>query len=86
MATYAVTFTSSARKELERLGQPMSDRVFRRIARLASNRRPAGSRKLKGATDVWRIRAGDYRVLYTINDSLRSVDIGAVRHRSDAYR
>ena len=75
-----------SRKELERLGQPQLSRIFRRIAALARSPRPEGCRKLQDASNLWRIRAGDYRVLYAVNDAQKVVDIIAVRHRSDAYR
>ena len=60
--------------------------MFRRIELLATNPRPAGCRKLEGAEDLWRIRIGDYRVIYSVDDARRIVDVSAVRHRSDAYR
>ena len=86
MATYAITFARSARKELERLGEPIGTRVFRRIERLGSDPRPTGCRKLEGAEDLWRIRIGDYRVIYSVDDSGHVVDTTAIRRRSDAYR
>jgi len=86
MARYEVTFARSARKELERLARSLQSRVFRRIELLGSNPRPAGCRKLEGAEDLWRIRIGDYRVIYSIDDPRGVVDVNAVRHRSDAYR
>jgi mRNA interferase RelE/StbE len=86
MAEYSVVFARSARKELERLGQPQLSRIFRRIEALARIPRPEGCRKLQGASNLWRIRAGDYRVLYAVDDAEKIVDIIAVRHRSDAYR
>lgn len=45
-----------------------------------------GCRKLEGGVDLWRIRVGDYRVVYSIDDRRRRVDVAAVRHRSDVYR
>lgn len=86
MAAYDVAFARSARKELEGLTQPLRMRVFRRIERLVDDPRPAGCRKLEGADDLWRIRIGDYRVIYAVDDSRHAVDVIAVRHRSDAYR
>ncbi len=64
----------------------MARRIIWRIEALASNPRPPGCVKLRGADDLWRIRVGDYRVIYSIDDGARIVDISAVRHRSDAYR
>ena len=86
MADYEIFFARSAVKELERFNNPMRSRIFNRIARLASNPRPAGCRKLEGAEDLWRIRIGDYRVIYSVDDSQSIVDINSIRHRSDVYR
>lgn len=63
---YDVVFARSARKELERLEQALSFRILRRIERLSRNPRPDGCRKLQGASNLWRIRIGDYRVLYAV--------------------
>lgn len=84
--SYDVTFARSARKELQALSRALQERLFRRIEALANNPRPAGCRKLEGAEDLWRIRIGDYRVIYSIDDARRHVDVSAVRHRSEAYR
>lgn len=86
IAPYEIAFARSARKELERLREPLRSRIFNRIERLGANPRPTGCGKLEGAEDLWRIRVGDYRVIYSIDDSRRLVDISAIRHRSDAYR
>jgi mRNA interferase RelE/StbE len=71
---------------MERLSPRIASRILRRIVNLATNARPAGCRMLTGPDPLWRIRIGDYRVLYEIQDEQRIVDILAVRHRSDAYR
>ena len=86
MPNYDILFARSARKELEALSPPDQRRVFRRIERLSQEPRPPGCRKLEGAEDLWRIRIGDHRDIYAIDDTRRVVDIVAVRHRSDAYR
>jgi mRNA interferase RelE/StbE len=86
VAEYAVTFSRSARKELEKLPSQLVERLFPKIESLASQPRPAGCKKLKGGQDLWRIRLGDYRVIYLLDDGRRVVDIVAVRHRSEAYR
>ena len=86
MILYTVTFAKSARKELEALARALIPRVFKRIEALAVNPRPAGCRKLVGQGNLWRIRVGDYRVIYEVDDRKRLVDVVAVRHRSDAYR
>jgi mRNA interferase RelE/StbE len=81
-----VTFARSARKELQALDKQVASRLFSRIRTLAEDPRPPGCRKLRGAGDLWRIRVGDYRVLYSVNDDESWVDVVAVRHRRDAYR
>jgi mRNA interferase RelE/StbE len=86
MHEYAVVFARSARKELERLGGPLLSRILKRVETLALTPRPDGCRKLQGASDLWRIRVGDYRVLYAVDDAKQIVDVIAIRHRSDAYR
>lgn len=86
MAEYSVAVARSARRELEELETDIARRIISRIEALASNPRPPGCAKLQGPTDLWRIRVGDYRVIYSIDDPTRIVDINRVRHRSDAYR
>ncbi len=86
MAEYSVVVARSARRELEHLDAGVARRIISRIETLASNPRPPGCVKLQGADDLWRIRVGDYRVIYSIDNDARIVDISAVRHRSDAYR
>jgi len=83
---YPVTFARSARKELEGLDRPLVDRIFPVIESLAQNPRPAKCKKLSGIQNRWRIRIGDYRVIYQISDDEKVVDIVAVRHRREAYR
>jgi len=60
--------------------------VIAAIQGLARNPRPPGCRKLTGAENDWRIRAGDYRVIYAIADVIRVVRVHRVRHRREAYR
>jgi mRNA interferase RelE/StbE len=86
VAEYAVVFARSARRELEGLEATVARRIISRVEALASEPRPHGCVKLQGAADLWRIRIGDYRVVYAIDDNAHVVDIRIVRHRSDAYR
>ncbi len=86
MADYRVTIARSASKEIESLSIGGLNRVFPKVEALAQNPRPYGSRKLIGETSLWRIRIGDYRVIYSIDDNAGVVDVVAVRHRKDAYR
>ena len=86
VAEYTVVFARSARRELERLEAGVAGRIISRVEALAEDPRPRGCVKLQGAADLWRIRIGDYRVIYSLNDDARLVDVRVVRHRSDAYR
>jgi mRNA interferase RelE/StbE len=86
MGEYAVTFARSARKELEALESTQVARILARIEALAIEPRPGGSTKLQGAQRLWRVRVGDYRVVYNVDDRQRLVDVVRVRHRRDVYR
>jgi len=83
--SYQIVFARSAREELESLPSAVALRILRRVESLATTPRPRGCRKLAGSEDLWRIRIGDYRVIYAIRDAERLVDVFAVRHRKDAY-
>ncbi|MBI5711989.1 MAG: type II toxin-antitoxin system RelE/ParE family toxin [Chloroflexi bacterium] len=85
MADYSITFTRSARKEIEALEEKIVKRILPDIESLAKTPRPKGCKKLKGAKDLWRIRIGDYRVVYHIYDDKKMVDVTVVRHRRKAY-
>ena len=86
MPEYAITFARSARKELEKLSPHLADRIFDKIAALATSPHPPGSLKLQGGNPFWRIRIGDYRVIYEIDERTQTIDISMVRHRRDVYR
>ena len=86
MADYEVAFARSARRELERLVPPLANRILSRIEALAREPRPPGARKVQGKQNLWRIRVGDYRVIYSVSDDQRVVDVVKVRHRREAYR
>jgi mRNA interferase RelE/StbE len=86
VADYAVVFARSARKELQNLDPQVARRILKQIEALVTSPRPSGVVKLEGAADLWRIRIGQWRVVYRVSDSDRLVDVIAVRHRSDAYR
>jgi mRNA interferase RelE/StbE len=83
---YQVIFARSARQELEALPRRVAERILTRIETLAETPRPRGCRKLQGPRQLWRIRVGEYRVIYAIDDSKRTVDIIVIRHRNEAYR
>jgi mRNA interferase RelE/StbE len=83
---YKILLERSAEKDLTKLAAQIHDRVIDAIRSLAINSRPPGCRKLAGSRSDWRIRIGDYRVVYEIADAIRVVRIHRVRHRRDVYR
>ncbi|PYK58792.1 MAG: type II toxin-antitoxin system RelE/ParE family toxin [Verrucomicrobia bacterium] len=86
MAHYAVSFRRSAEKDLRKLDAAPRRRVLRSIDALVLNPRPVGCRKLYGSENAYRIRIGDYRVIYTVDDDILVVAIERVRHRREVYR
>lgn len=85
MARYSLEVKASARKELDALGDVLFTRIDRKIMALAENPRPAGCKKLRGYKDLWRIRIGDYRVIYFINEGKQFISIARVAHRKEVY-
>lgn len=85
MANYEVALVSSAERELGKLPDSTLARVMRQLEKLAVNPRPSGCRKLSGGVGEWRIRVGDYRVIYTIDDTKLRVEVTRIRHRSEVY-
>lgn len=83
--SYRVDFTAGAARQLRKLPKDVRDRLAPHLNDLATNPRPAGAKKLKG-TEGFRIRVGDYRVLYEIHDTASRVLIVKVGHRREAYR
>ena len=86
MAEYEITFTRSARRELEALDPEMINRIFPKIENLSGNPRPRNCIKLQGSKSLWRMRVGNYRIIYSINDHTKLVDIITIRHRREAYK
>ena len=82
---YSVKVTSRAEGELKRLDRPVKNRVVKAILALASDPRLPGCLKVKSAEGVWRIRVGDWRIGYEIDDSLKEVVVIRVGHRSEFY-
>ena len=86
MAGYKVSLARSARKQLFALDPAVAQRIVSRLEALAENPRPPGCVRLQGARHLWRVRVGDYRIVYEIDESTRMVDVSIIRHRRDAYR
>ncbi len=83
---YRILLERSAERDLRRLSTELHERVIAAIQGLARNPRPPGCRKLTGSRSDWRIRVGDYRVVYEMADDIRVVRVNRVRHRREAYR
>lgn len=82
---YKVYITSSVEKQLNKIPLKIHNRIIKQILSLKDNPRPIGVKKLTDE-EGYRIRIGNYRVLYTINDKIQSVEIYKVAPRKDAYR
>ena len=85
MDRYAVEIKPSARKELEVLPATVLARVIPKMESLHQEPRPPGCKKLRGYKDQWRIRVGDWRVVYIIDDTARLVSVTRIAHRREVY-
>lgn len=83
---YEVVFDSRAGKELGKLDKPVARRVYSAVMALGEEPRPDGCRRLSGYPDLWRIRVGDHRVVYSIDDGRLVVVALHVAHRREVYR
>jgi mRNA interferase RelE/StbE len=81
VSNYSVEVKPSARKELETLPDNVLSRALQKMDSLRSVPRPAGCKKLKGYKDQWRVRIGDWRVVYIIDDEARLISITRIAHR-----
>ena len=84
-ASYSVRFNRSAEKELRSVPKPDLRRLVAKLAKLASDPRPAGSTKLAGS-EHYRIRQGDWRAIYEVDDEKRTVIVVKIGHRREVYR
>jgi len=82
---YQVILSKSVQKELDRLPDEIANRILARLSALETNPRPVDVKKLKGR-EVWRIRVGDYRVIYEIHDRILQIIVITVGHRREIYR
>jgi mRNA interferase RelE/StbE len=83
---YDIILKPSAAKRLDKLPQSVRRRVLGALEALADNPRPDGCVKLRGDDNLWRIRVGDYRVVYEIHDKRLLVIVLVIAHRKDVYR
>lgn len=85
MASYSIEWKSSAAKELKKLPKPIISKIVHAVGSLATEPRPAGVRKLTDTGNTYRIRIGEYRVVYNVFDRRLIIEILRVRHRREAY-
>ena len=86
MASYNVVWRASAERDLRKLDHVVIPKILASIADLALNQSPPQMKKLVGAESTYRIRIGDYRVIYQVDADAKSVTIYHIRHRREAYR
>jgi mRNA interferase RelE/StbE len=83
---YRIIFRKKAAKELQKLPSTALKKAVKAIDDLSENPRPNGSKKLKASDEnLWRIRVGDYRVIYLIEDTIKIVEVRRIGHRKDIY-
>ncbi len=83
--TYELTIEKAAQRSLARVPQPYQDRMIEAIGGLADAPRPTGAKKLAGRM-AWRIRVGDYRVIYEVDDDSHKILVVSAGNRRDIYR
>ncbi|HVS93948.1 MAG TPA: type II toxin-antitoxin system RelE/ParE family toxin [Mucilaginibacter sp.] len=84
--SYEIVIAKKAFKELAAIPVKINTQIVEAIDDLKEDPRPTGCKKLKGQSeDIWRIRVGDYRILYFINDTIHIVEIRRIGHRKDIY-
>jgi mRNA interferase RelE/StbE len=85
--SYKIIVSKLAQKEIKDLPKNELPKVVDKINQLSDNPRPEGCKKLQGSSeDLWRIRSGDYRIIYCIDETIRIIDVRRVAHRKDVYR
>lgn len=85
MKRYTVVLTQTAEKELQKLPVRMIEKIIALLKSLEENPRPSGCKKLKGYKNLWRVRIGNYRIIYDIDDIILLVDVREIGHRIDIY-
>jgi mRNA interferase RelE/StbE len=83
--SYHISLPKPVQKQLDRFSQKQRQRIIRQLHLLAENPRPDGVKKLKGYENTYRLRVGDYRIIYKIQDSDKLIIILSCIHRKDAY-
>lgn len=84
--SYRVEFTEKALLEFSRLPKKVQKKLSEEITALTDDPRPAGARKIKGRNDCYRLRQGDYRLVYAVIDAMLFILIVRAGHRKDVYK
>lgn len=83
---YTIKFKDSAKKELSKISEPYFSKIEEHIFNLVEVPRPIGCKKLVGTKNSYRIRIADYRVIYTIEDNILTIEVIKIGHRKDVYK
>jgi mRNA interferase RelE/StbE len=83
---YEIVIKKSAAKSIATLPKAIKESIFNHIFELSDEARPSGCKKLKGEDNAWRIRVGDYRIIYSIFDDILIIEVIRVSHRKDVYK
>ena len=84
--SYRVEFTTAAARQIRKLPKPARTRVLTAVSGLTDDPRPHGAKKLVGERTAWRIRVGDYRVIYDVIDAQLTVTVVRAAHRREVYK
>ena len=83
---YKIEWKQSAKKELKKLKKAVIPRIIKAVESLSINPHPTGSRKLQGSEHLYRVRLGDYRIVYSVENKIVLIEIIRIGHRKDIYR
>lgn len=83
---YQVEIAPAAKRQIKKLVKPIQELIIQRLEQLADNPRPPGVLKMEGEENLYRVRIGDYRIIYQIQDRVLLVVVVKVGHRGDVYR
>ena len=86
MASFSLEWRASTKKDLRRVPREQVARIVAEVAKLADEPLPHGSQKLTGSERTYRMRVGDYRVVYEVRRDVNRIEVQRVRHRKDVYR
>jgi len=85
MGSYKIFFRRSAEKELRKVASPLTSKIVDKIRLLSVQSRPSGIQMLKGEDRYYRLRQGDYRVIYEVDDAKQEIYVVKIGHRREVY-